>query len=64
MMWVWVVGSDGRHSQPVPAIEFSGTSGRKAGGICTSGDPRVRLNLSNPHPQVEEHSEHFFFYSS
>jgi hypothetical protein len=52
------VGGDGRYSQPVPGSEFSGTSGSKAGGIPTSGDPGVRLILPNPHTQAEEHSEH------
>jgi hypothetical protein len=60
---------DGRHSQPlppwsmspsgsnVPASEFSGASGSESSRIRTSGDPGVRVNLPNPHPQVEEHSE-------
>jgi hypothetical protein len=51
------VGGDGRHSQPVLASEFSGASGSKMGGIRTSGEPGVRLNLPNPHPQVEDDSE-------
>jgi hypothetical protein len=65
------VGGDGRHSQPpppwsmspsgsnVPANEFSGASGSKTSEIRTNrGDPGVRVNLPNPHPQVEEHLEH------
>jgi hypothetical protein len=52
------VGGDGRHSQQVPASEFSGASRRKTGGIPTSGDPGVRLSLPDPHPQVEDDSEH------
>jgi hypothetical protein len=51
------VGGDGCHSQPVPAIEFPGASRSKTGGICTSEDPGVRLNLPNPHPQVGDGSE-------
>jgi hypothetical protein len=42
----------------VPASEFSGASGSKTSEIRTSGDFGVRVNLPNPHPQVEEHSEH------
>jgi hypothetical protein len=41
------VGGDGRHSQPVPVIEFSGASGSKTGGIPTKrGDTEVGMAMS------------------
>jgi hypothetical protein len=65
------VGGDGHHSQPPPrwsmsptgnnvlASEFSGASGSNTSGIRTNcGDTKVHLNLPNPHPQVEDDSEH------
>jgi hypothetical protein len=51
------VGGDGRHSQPVLASEFSGASGSETVESVPVENLGVRLNLPNPHPQVEDDSE-------